>query len=272
VINKNTKCVFDLKGKIFTYILTIFLVLAGITADAQDHMYSQFTANPLYYNPAYTGISKGMRMRFNYRKQWPNLPGVYNSFNYNLDMAARAIPGSGGVGIMFDKNVTGAGFFQRTMAALPLSVRIPLFANMIAQLGIKTSFIQKSLNWDNFVFSDQLDPRYGNIYTSSFSPPSTNQITYPDFDIGLAFRFAETTWKGNEVIATAGGAIQHVFTPNESFFELESPLPRKFVVTADVIIQNEEEPQRGYLGSKKKNRKDFKVNPGLIYQKVARMS
>lgn len=256
----------DLKVGIVKYVLSLVILLVGLEAMPQDPMYSQFTSNPLYYNPAYTGISKGLRMRFNYRKQWPNLPGIYRSYNFNLDMAARSVPGSGGFGIMVDKHIAGAGYFERTMIGIPISVRIPLFANMIAQLGVKTSFVQKGINWENLVFMDQLDARYGNIYPTSFVPPSLNQITYPDFDVGIAFRFAETTWQGNEIIATAGVALQHVFTPNESFFDLYSPLPRKLVVTGDVIVQNEDY-DISYRGYQKGPKRDFKFNPGFIYQK-----
>lgn len=229
-------------------------------------MYSQFTHNPIYYNPAYTGISEGLRLRTNYRKQWPNLPGDYRSYNFNLDIATRDITGAGGIGLMFDKHIAGAGYYERVKVGIPLSVRVPLFENLIVQMGAMASFVQKTIDWSKLVFVDQLDPRFGNIYTTSFVTPGNNKITYPDVDMGFAFRWVGYGYRGKEFIATAGVAVHHIFTPNESFYEyLESPLPRKLVITGDIIIRNEVKTSSFNNRSRVSNR-DFKINPGFIFE------
>lgn len=235
-----------------------------LSGRSQDPMYSQFTHIPIYYNPAYTGISEGLRIRTNYRKQWPNLPGDYRSYNFNMDIATRGITGAGGVGLMFDKHIAGAGYYERVKVGIPLSVRIPLFENLIVQMGGMASFVQKSIDWSKLVFVDQLDPRFGNIYTTSFTTPGNSKITYPDVDMGLAFRWVGYGYGGKEYVATAGVAVHHLFTPNESFYEsVEAPLPRKLVITADVIIQNQTNTRRY---NKRNTNKDFKFNPGFIFE------
>jgi len=242
----------------------LIFVSSFLPGRAQDPMYSQFTHNPIYYNPAYTGLSQGLRVRLNYRKQWPNLPGEYNSYNFNLDMASRELPGSGGIGLMFDKHTAGAGYFERIKIGLPVSVRIPLNEDLLIQMGIMTSIVQKSLDWNHLVFMDQLDPRFGNIYPTSFTPPSNGKITYPDFDFGMVLRWFASGYGGKEYVFTTGVAVHHAFNPNESFFDLESPLPRKLVITGDVIIQNEYH-ERAY-NTKRKSPRDFKFNPGFIFE------
>lgn len=250
------------------YILIFILFLASAEVRSQDPNYSQFLHNPLYYNPAYTGISSGMTMRFNYRKQYPNLPGDFRTYNFNIDLAARTVAGSGGIGLMVDKHTAGSGYYERTRVGIPIAVRVPLYSNMLVQLGVMTSFVQKSLNWDNLIFVDQLDPRYGNVNPSEFVSPIKNKVTYPDFDIGLAFRLIESTWGGKQMIATAGVAVHHVFTPNESFFDYESPLARKLVITGDFILQNGDY-ERVITSYSRGNKGGFKFNPGFIFQKQA---
>ena len=265
-VTNTTKTIYILKIPQVKYTFIIFLIFIFTEVRSQDPNYSQFTHNPIYYNPAYTGISSGMTMRFNYRKQWANLPGDFRTYNFNIDLAARTASGSGGLGLMVDKHTAGSGYYERTRIGIPLSVRVPLYENFLVQMGVMTSFVQKSLNWDNLIFVDQLDPRFGNVNPSDFVSPLKNKVTYPDFDIGLAFRLVESTWSGKQMIATAGVAVHHVFTPNESFYDFESPLARKLVITGDFIIQNEDY-ERVITSYNRGDKGGFKFNPGFIFQK-----
>lgn len=260
-----TKIEFTILNKALLKCLSIlFFISCFLPGRSQDPIYSQFFNNPIYYNPAYVGISQGLQIRLNYRKQWPNLPGEYNSYNLNLDMASRNLPGSGGIGLMIDKHTAGAGYYERLKVGIPISVRIALSEELLVQMGIMTSFVQKSLDWNSLIFMDQLDPRFGNIYPSSFTPPSDAKVTYPDFDIGLALRWFTSGYAGKEYIFTTGVAIQHAFRPNESFFDLESPLARKIVITGDLIIQNEYYARP--FSSKQRSTRDFRINPGFIFE------
>ncbi|MBU2650048.1 MAG: PorP/SprF family type IX secretion system membrane protein [Bacteroidetes bacterium] len=240
-----------------------FLIAMLIPAAAQDPQYSQWTANPTYYNPGYVGISQGMRTRFAYRQQWVKLPEDFRNFNFNMDLAARNIPGSGGLGLMFDSDNEGEGYIKRTMIGATVAVRIPIHHNMITQFGILASFVQKRIDWNRLVFTDQLDERYGNIYETSFKHPSDDRVTYPDFGVGGVFRFVQPTWKATEVIGSIGIAVHHLFRPNETFLQQSSPLPRKLVVTGDFIVQDE--INRGRKKSFNISEGGFKFNPGVIY-------
>lgn len=261
---KNTTTV-----RLFSRILKTGILSMGIllfcapSAKAQDHQFSQFTMLPIYYNPAYTGLEMGMRAKFAYRRHWVKMPHDFKSMNFNLDLAARGIPGSGGVGIMFDSNNEGGGLIKRNSFGLNLAARIPVMDNVITQLGIQATFVQKYIDWSRLVFSDQLDENYGNIYTSDFTPPSTNKVNFPDFSIGGLFRFKRDAGKESEVIGTFGLGIHHLFEPNESFISQESKLPVKFVGTIDFQVQQAE-------GSRSSDR-GFKYNPAFIYMNQAGM-
>jgi type IX secretion system PorP/SprF family membrane protein len=245
-------------------IFAVILLFIIPEAKTQDVQFSQFTMLPLYYNPAYTGLEQGMRAKFAYRRQWVKMPEEFKAMNFNMDIAARGIPGSGGLGLMFDSSNEGTGLIKRNSFGLNLAVRIPIMEDMVSQFGISASFVQKHIDWSRLVFSDQLDPNYGNIYTSDFAPPSSNKVIYPDFGIGGIFRFAKNAGKDSDVIGTFGFAVQHVFEPNESFINLESKLPVKVVATLDFQVQQSKN-SRGY------NDRGFKFNPAIIYMNQAGM-
>lgn len=257
---KSVTTIGRLKVLLVSLVILFFIIPEAVT---QDHQFTQFTNLPLYYNPAYTGLARGMRAKFAYRRQWVKMPHDFKAMNFNMDVAARGIPGSGGMGLMFDSSNEGGGLIKRNSFGLNLSVRIPIMQSMISQFGISASFVQKYIDWTRLVFSDQLDENYGNIYASGFSPPSSNKVNYPDFAIGGVFRFAQDAGEDSEVIGTFGFAVQHVFEPNESFINLESKLPVKIVATVDFQIQQSDRV-RGFH-----NNEGFKFNPAIIYMNQA---
>jgi type IX secretion system PorP/SprF family membrane protein len=238
---------------------------------AQDPIFSQFYNNPIYYNPGYIGLNAGMRARFNYRDQWTGLPTDFKTYNFSMDFAERSIPGSGGLGLLVSSDKAGTGTIKSSNVGIGTAARIPLYDNMIAQMGFMVSYAQKSVNWDELVFTDQLHARYGNIYESAFEAPGSNRVSYPDFSVGGVYRFVESGSRFSNVQGTFGGAVHHVFTPNESFLGLDSKLPRKLVITGDLVLELEQGRSSSYR-SRKSNSGSFKFNPGFQYEKQADFS
>lgn len=250
------------------YIITLFVSFIVFNAQGQDPLFSQFYNVPGYYNPATVGLNPGLRARLAVRDQWSKLPGDLRNYNFSLDFAERNIPGSGGLGLVVMNDNAGTGYLKTSIIGLSTAVRINLQENMVSQVGIMTSFVQKTINWDNLVFTDQLDPIYGNIYESNFLAPDAGSIFYPDFTAGGTFRFTESTSTFSNIMGTFGLAVHHLFRPNESFLSLTSPLPRKLVVTGDFIFEIDGNASGPYF---KRNDKSntFKFNPGFIYESQA---
>jgi len=226
---------------------------------AQDPNYSQFLNVPLYYNPAYTGLYTGVRARFSFRDQWPALPYDFKSYHFSADLGDRNLPGSGGIGIIMNRDNEGIGFIKNFNLGLMLSVRVPFTGFMVGQVGIKASWLQKSVNWDDFVFSDALSERYGNIYQTNFIPPDQNVINRADFGVGGIVQFANET---GAMSGTVGFAVDHLFEPDQSFLQtVKAPLPRKWVGHADMIFA---------IGSSSgfnvMDEDAMKINPGILYQ------
>lgn len=252
------------KPGIKSAILGILSVLISSSSLGQDPNFSQFFMNPIYYNPANTGINTGLRARFTYRDQWANLPVDFRSYAFTADLGDRNLPGSGGLGLTVNSDNEGLGFIRNLTVGLNIGVRIPLSSTMIAQVGLRASFLQKSLNWDDFVFTDQFSEKYGNIYPSSFQRPDINTKTVPDFGAGGVIQYSNET---SSVIGSIGFAIDHFFQPDVSFLGTDkSPLPRKYVLHSDFIITTGSGYNTNYNTAIRGAGDPLKLNPGFIYQ------
>ena len=239
-------------------ILLILVIISGISY-AQDPNYTQFIQNPIYYNPAFTGLSTGLRARFSFRDQWPTLPYDFKAYHFDADLGDRNLPGSGGIGLFMNTDNEGIGFIKNFNLGISVAVRIPFSSLAVGQVGIKASWLQKRVNWDDFVFSDALSEKYGNVYQTGFVRPDQNVKNMPDFGVGGILQF------GNEpenMTGTIGFAIDHLFEPDQSFLQTaKAPIPRKWVGHADFIFSSGSTNGIGRLESGA-----MKINPGVIYQ------
>lgn len=255
------------------YIVSILVILSlSVCAPAtysQDMNYSQYFSTPIYYNPAYTGINTGVRARFLFRDQWPTLPTPFKSYYFSADLGDRNIPGSGGFGIMINQDKLGPGSISNFGAALTIGVRIPITGYMVSQIGVKAGIMQRSINWNDLVFTNMLDPKHGNTGVSDFNPPDGNKRTVPDFGVGGVLQFVNP--QGN-MSGNIGLAVDHIFKPDVSFLTTgSSSYPRKWVGQADLIFST----GQGYSSSSSMSRgvdEPLKINLGAIYQNQASLN
>ena len=246
-----------------TFICLTFFLLFVITPTkltAQDADYTQYYNNPTYYNPAAVGITLGLKTRLNYRKQWTGLSGDYHTYSFSADIADRSLPGAGGIGVIASQSLAGQGILKTNTIGFMPAVRIPISKSTIFQLGALASVVTQQLNWDNLVFGDQLDPQLGNIGPSSFTGASRNKVVFPDFAFGGIFQF-----QGYNVEGSIGGAVHHITQPNQSFFDINAKLPRKYMMNVDLVININE--NQGFYSK----RQGFKLNPGFMVEEQAGM-
>ena len=246
---------------LLTMVFLVSMFLFPTTSKSQDLDFSQYYNNPTYYNPAYVGLTMGLKSRLNYRRQWTGLSGDYHSYSFSADIAERSLPGAGGIGIIANQSLAGKGVLKTNTIGIMPSVRIPISKNAIFQLGALASVVTQQLNWDNLVFSDQLDPRWGNIYPTNFPGAARDKVSFPDFSFGGIFQFKPS----DDLEGTIGAAVHHLTTPNQSFFEVNAKLPRKYVYNLDFIITIRED--QGYYSK----RQGFKLNPGMMVQHQSSM-
>ncbi len=255
--------------KVFIYPLVVILGIVGVfpAGQGQDMNYSQFFSAPLYFNPAFTGINTGLRARFLFRDQWPALPIDFKSYYFSADLGDRNLPGAGGIGLMINSDSPGAGLINTLQAAITIGVRIPITSFMVAQVGVKAAILQRKVNWSDLVFADQLDPKYGAIYQTSFVPPDANTRTVPDFAAGGILQFANEI--GN-INGSIGFAVDHIFKPDVSFLSNgESRFPRKWVIHGDAIFVSGYGSSSSLYGS---SGDPLLINPGFLFQSQANLN
>ena len=252
--------------KVFIYPCLLILGILGTfqSTRGQDINYSQFFSTPLYFNPAYTGINTGLRARFLFRDQWPSLPIDFKSYYFSADLGDRNLPGAGGIGIMINSDSPGAGLINTLQAALTVGVRIRIASFMVAQVGVKAAILQRKVNWDDLVFADQLDPKYGAIYQTSFIPPDAGSRVVPDFAAGGIFQFMNET--GN-MTGSLGFAADHLFRPDVSLLsDGSAPYPRKWVIHGGAVFTTGYGSSSSMYGN---NGDPLRINPGFMFQSQA---
>lgn len=231
-----------------TYKLLAMFVLGILSSGllkAQDPEFTQFYANPLYLNPALAGNRICPRVNISYRAQWPGIYGTYSTIGASVDRLAYKV--KGGVGLMIMNDRAGQGTLNTTGIGLIYAPHVTISPRTWISAAIQVGYWQKTLNWSKLNFGDQIDPRLGNIYTTS-EVAGDQSVGNFDLAAGLVF---------NSEHFYAGAAIHHILEPNESFMGGTSILPRKYTLHAGGIIPL----------SKGRYEDESYISPNVLYQK-----
>ncbi|MDP4289552.1 MAG: PorP/SprF family type IX secretion system membrane protein [Bacteroidota bacterium] len=201
----------------------------------QDVTFTHFLQNPIYYNPASVGIDQGFLISLNYRRALMYLPSKFETIAVGMDQSLHdtEIQGLGGVGLFLTRNQEGDGNYSTTALGIPFSARVIVNEKLKFQAGIAPVFYQKSINFDNLVFFDQLNPYYGVVIPKSqYSLLTSNQsVNFFDFHIGLFGRYESDPTDQSNVrnnVFDFGLSIQHLPEPNQSFEHITAKLPSKY--------------------------------------------
>ena len=183
--------------------------LFGATASAQDVVFSQFYANPLYLNPALAGNAFDPRLTFNFRNQWPALNASFVTYSAGFDQHVDAL--SGGIGLHVLTDQIGSEAFQHTQVALQYAYNLNISRSLSLRAGFQYAYANRSLNFNKLIFPEQIDrvTGIGPRPTGSEIPFGTKTVTIHDFSTGLML-FSEKFY--------IGGAVHHLTEPNQAFF------------------------------------------------------
>ena len=237
-----------LRVLLFKCILFICFIICKYT-EGQDPSFSQFYNNALYYNPAFAGCLSGTRIALSSRMQYTNVDNnnLWKSFNtekvsvdFNFGTRSDII---NGIGLMLTSDQEG-GFLTTTKLGIPLTFIVPLKINkkknkiIFFQVGVAASVLFSSVNWSDMVFTEQLDPIYGNVNGTSFQFPENNIKPKLDFDFGAVMNY-DFNGKGGNSKLLLGFAVHHLTQPNRSLMGFEyktSKLPIKHSVFAQCFF------------------------------------
>lgn len=151
-------------------LLAAVLSLASLRVEAQDALFSQFFANPLYLNPAFAGTNVCPRFAFNFRDQWPNMAGNFMTTTASYDEHFDKL--SGGIGILLFHDRAGAngGYINTSTISAMYAFKAKVSKKFTLRLALQADFQGKFLNWNNLTFPDMIDPRYGFVYQTNEVP------------------------------------------------------------------------------------------------------
>jgi type IX secretion system PorP/SprF family membrane protein len=229
--------------------LSLFSLLACIIVKGQDPQFTQFYANPLYTNPAFTGAANNFRFVAAGRNQYTALQNNYKTVSASFDVNSSAL--KGGIGLMASNDVSGDGFLTSNTFSALYSYQINVNRYVTIRAGIQASFIQKSYDFNKFRFGDQIDDRYGFIYPTKEISGLQN-VRIPNFATGFLV-YTQTFF--------AGVAIHNLAEPNQSFYYPNSSdqqfrLPRRYTGHAGVNI---------YLTNQRDEQQRTILSPNILY-------
>ncbi len=211
-------------SRITILFLSIFFVGNII---AQDKNFSQFYASPLTLNPALTGAFDGKyRIGINYRDQWRNvLDTPFKTFSTNLEvkfgldqLLKLRYKDKVAVGLLFFSDKVGGVDFNTSQIALSLAYHkaLDLKSKQYLSLGIQSGLNQRNVNYEDFTFDDQFNGIDGYTFPTGEELPSNN-FSFTDLSIGLNY----TISPNKRFSLFAGGALHHVFEPEQSFYNID---------------------------------------------------
>jgi len=239
--------------RIIFLITVVTIILFNNQGKAQDAMFSQFYANPLYLNPALAGAEICPRAVVNYRNQWPGLAKSFVTYNASYDQYFHKL--HGGVGILVNMDNAGDGILKTTQASLMYAFSLRASENLFINMALQGTFFQKSLNWDLLQFGDQIDPQQGFVLPTGENQPDKTSVVFPDFSAGIAFG-----WKG---IIHGGVGVNHLTEPNMAFYsQNQNKLPMKITghLGANINLEG------GGMGFAEDVEPSFYIAPNLLYQ------
>jgi len=194
----------------------LFLLLAlalPIVVQAQDPVFSQFFAAPLQINPAFAGTSNAPRVTANYRSQWTNYEGGYQTYAVSYEQSVEALNSGFGIVVMGDD--AGDGIYQTTRFAGVYSYRVQFNRKSAIRFAVEAGMLQTALDWDKLVFLDEIDPIQGPSQPSQEQRPANLNNTVLDISAGL-LAYGERAY--------GGLSVKHLNSPDRSLLDINENL------------------------------------------------
>ena len=228
------------------FVLFVFLfpkILFG-----QDPGFSQFYANPLYLNPAFTGTTELPRTVINYRNQWPQKGATYTTYSLSYDQISKKLNTGFGIQIYHDKELNNV--LNTTSAAFSYSYHIKFDHESFMTFGLQAGMVLKQFNTSSLIFPSEINQLSGVISGTSLLAYSDEKKIYPDFSVGTVGQHKDIFW---------GASVHHLTQPDETIIEgdQKGKLPMKITIHGGARSRR---LHHGLLS------REFTLSPNIIYQ------
>lgn len=193
--------------------LIVFLLLFSfqrLELQAQDPVFSQFYANPIYLNPALAGAAVCPRFILNYRNQWPAIGNGFVTYAASYDQYLKSISSAVAVTAMSDR--MGDGSISSNSIGGVYAYRIRLTENFFIHTALQATYVNRVNDWAILTFSDQYN-QTGLVNPVSADPDANknNSLNEADFSGGLV---------GSSDRFYIGFALHHFYqTPMDEWYK-----------------------------------------------------
>ena len=195
------------------------LVSTTVGVKSQDPAFSQFYANPLYMNPAMTGLEGPPKVYLGYRNQWPGATNPYVTYHASYDQYLEAL--QGGVGIHVGNDRQGGGVFNTLSVDAIYAYHLKVSSHLLITGGFQASFGQRNMDPSDLVLPSDLTGA-GTTVLTAYSK------AYPDFAVGFAGFYKNVF---------GGIAVHHLLEPYGSPSEdPNTKISRKYTAHVGALI------------------------------------
>ena len=226
-------------------VFVVFFSLIVTQLYGQDIEFSQYYANPLYLNPAFAGSDNYTRLSLNYRAILPVSYGDYSTYSASVDKYFDGL--SGGVGFQIMNDRQAQGLINNLSFNLIYSYHAQIRKKWALNTGFRLGYNVKTLNGNNLVYPDMLDPVEG-VSSSGMETGLYQKSLYFDFSFGML------TWYENYYV---GVTIDHLTEPKISLGSDDpGPVAKKYTVHGGMEIPYYNSLQRVHMT----------LSPNVIFQ------
>lgn len=239
-------------------LLLLLCLLASVgTLRAQDPVFTQYFTQKLYLNPAFAGYEPGTVVNSGFRNQWRSVASREARYLTNHVELSQEMPGltsskgSGmGLGLSYTDNAEGEGAYRATTANVgllrwqraSLSIAWHNWACNIDQskvglsLGFSGSYNRYVMDWQRFVFGDQLDPIYGVVRGTNVPLPDggISGTSFFDASAGFVTHYRPSLHQTFRL----GMAVHHIILQNNSGNGFDERLPMRISLHASGILHD----------------------------------
>ncbi|MEO6632294.1 MAG: PorP/SprF family type IX secretion system membrane protein [Mucilaginibacter sp.] len=219
--------------------ISIILQLAAVGASqAQvDPHFSQYYANPLWLNPALTGVFDGdTRINANAKNQWNTVPGGYKTGGLSAGFRTGEKAAIGFNIINQAAGTAGYNYFA-AYGSFGYGIKISADGTQKLHFGVQAGIINRSFDPSKLRLDDQYNPGSGfDPSLPNFENFSTTNATVFDASAGIFYYDGDPLRTAN---VFAGVGVAHLTAPNDPFTAggINSKLPMRFNAHAGVKIK-----------------------------------
>ena len=219
-------------------IIALYICIPGHLLQAQDPIFSQYFANPIYLNPALTGMYGGTNVSLNGQK----LRYKAGSFHTNSMSVSMDVPCiQSAFGVMYSDDRAGDSPVKWQRAGLAWAwYAVPSASpedRWDLRFGLNGSYNRRTLGRGDLIFSDQLDALEGYLGPSMLNLDGFGgDNAFFDLDAGLDlwFEMGQSGWSQN-----LGLVANHLVLADPSLLNTNDTLPIRYTAYWQTVLHSE---------------------------------